>query len=129
MPNCPICGRELNRPPEDVRDWFRCDGCGTPLQVPPAFGRGLMWVSTMLLAVVIWILAYVGMRYLGMVFPGLELHIPMTMMTAIILGSYGWLVRRLWKTKFVRPRPCDPYSALGLSDEKAKMRGREWRRE
>jgi hypothetical protein len=62
----------------------------------------------MLLAAVIWVLVYIGMRYLGMVFPGLELHIPLAVMTGIVLGSYGWLGRRLWKTKLVNPRPCDP---------------------
>jgi hypothetical protein len=124
IPNCPICRHQLQKPPEDVRDWFRCENCGTPLQVPPLFGRVLLWASTMLLAVVIWVLAYVGMRYLGMVFPGLELHIPVAVMTGIVLGSYGWLVRRFWKTKLVNPRPCDPYSALNLSDQQTKMRGR-----
>jgi hypothetical protein len=56
----------------------------------------------------LWILAYIGMRYLGMVFPVLELHIPLAVMTGIVLGSYGWLARRLWKTRLVNPRPCDP---------------------
>ena len=108
MPKCPICRHQLQKPPEDVRDWFWCENCGTPLQVPPLFGRVLLWASTMLLAAVIWVLAYIGMRYLGMVFPGLELHIPLAVMTGIVLGSYGWLARRLWKTKLVNPRLCDP---------------------
>ena len=56
----------------------------------------------------LWILAYIGMRYLGMVFPVLELHIPLAVMTGIVLGSCGWLARRLWKTKLVNPRLCDP---------------------
>jgi hypothetical protein len=124
MPNCPICRHQLQKPPEDVRDWFRCENCGTPLQVPPLFGRVLLWASTLLLAALIWVLAYVGMRYLGMVFPGFELHLPMAVMTGIVLGSYGWLVRRFWKTKLVNPRPCDPYSTLNLSDQQTKMRGR-----
>lgn len=124
MPNCPICRAELREPPEDVRDWFRCEQCGTPLQVPPRFGRILLWISTMVCAVAIWISSYIGMRYLRMVFPGFELPIPMTLMTGIVLGSYAWLVRRLWKTKLVQPRPCDPYSSLRLSDERTKMRGR-----
>jgi len=124
MPNCPICRHQLQKPPEDVRDWFRCENCGTPLQVPPLFGRVLLWISTVLLAMAIWVLGYVGMRYLGMIFPGLELHIPMAVMTGIVLGSYGWLVRRLWKTRFVNPLPCDPYSTLNLSDQQTKMRGR-----
>src|ERR1700674_3523583 len=72
MPNCPICRHQLQEPPEDVRDWFLYENCGTPLQFPPLFGRLLLCASTLLLAAVIWVLAYVGMRYLGMVFPGLE---------------------------------------------------------
>ena len=124
MPNCPICRHQLQEPPEDVRDWFRYENCGTPLQFPPLFGRVLLCASTLLLAAVIWVLAYVGMRYLGMVFPGLELHSPMSVMTGIVLGSYGWLVRRFWKTKLVKPRPRDPYSALHLSDQQLKMRVR-----
>src|SRR5207249_11260139 len=48
MPNCPICRHQLQKPPEDVRDWFRCENCGTPLQVPPLFGRVLLWISTVL---------------------------------------------------------------------------------
>jgi len=124
MPICPICRHQLQEPPEDVRDWFRYENCGTPLQFPPLFGRVLLCASTLLLAAVIWVLAYVGMRYLGMVFPGLELHSPMAVMTGIVLGSYGWLVRRFWKTKLVKPRPRDPYSALHLSDQQLKMRVR-----
>jgi len=108
MPKCPICRHQLQKPPEDVRDWFRCENCGTPLQVPPLFGRVLLWASTMLLAAVIWVLAYIEMRYLGMVSRGLELHILLAVMTGIVLGSYGWLAGRLWKTKLVNPRPCDP---------------------
>jgi hypothetical protein len=92
--------------------------------VPQRFGKILFAVSTITLAVVIWILAYIGMRYLGMVFPGFELHIPATIMFGIVLGSYSWLVRWFWKTKLARPRPCDPYSSLGLSSEETKLRGR-----
>lgn len=124
MPNCPICQMELREPPEDVRDWFRCDNCGTPLQVPSQFGRILFWISTVVCLIVLWVFSYVGMRYLRMVFPGLELHLPLASMAAIVLGTYALLIRWLWKTKLVRPRPCDPYSALGLSDDRKKMRGR-----
>ena len=67
---------------------------------------------------------FIGMRSLGMVFPGLELHLPMAAMTGIVLGPYGWLVRRFWKTNLVNPGPCDLYSALNLSDHETKMRGR-----
>ncbi len=128
MPNCPICHYELQKPPEDIRDWFRCENCGTPLRVPPRFGRVLFAISTLALALVIWVLGYIGMRYLGMVFPGLEIHIPAVVMFGIVLGTYAWLVRRFWKTKLVQPRPCDPYSAMNLSDDRTKLRGREWRR-
>lgn len=125
-PKCPICHATLQEPPDDVRDWFRCNSCGTPLQISTIFGRILFWISTMLLAILIWILGYVGMRYLGMVFPGLELHIPVAVVTGVVLGSYAWLARKFWKSRLVRPRPCDPYSALNLSDTETKMRGRRW---
>jgi hypothetical protein len=90
MPNCPICRHELQEPPEDARDWFRCENCGTPLQVPPLFGRVLLWASTLFLAAIIWVLGYIGMLKLGMVFPSFELHISVAVMTGIVLGSYGW---------------------------------------
>jgi hypothetical protein len=45
MPDCPVCHHELEKPPEDIRDWFRCDNCGTPLQFPSTLGKMLYWIS------------------------------------------------------------------------------------
>lgn len=124
MPICPSCRHPLQNPPEDVRDWFRCENCGTPLKVPPFFGPLLLWASEILLAVGIWVLAHLGMRHLGKVAPGFEMYLSEFVLTGISLGLYGWLVRRFWKTKLVNPRPCDPYSSLNLSDQQTRMRSR-----
>ncbi|HKW65140.1 MAG TPA: hypothetical protein VJN89_21475 [Candidatus Acidoferrum sp.] len=124
MPTCPICQADLQKPPEDVRDWFRCDTCGTPLQVPSDFARLLLWISIVLGAVGTWVVGIIGAGYLRRIFPGMELHVPYAFMGAIVLGVYAVLVRWLWKTRLMRPKSCDPYSALGLSDDRKKTRGR-----
>ena|SRR5258707_11571906 len=118
MPNCPVCQYELQKPPDDVRDWFRCDNCGTPLQVPSILGKVLFGISTAVILLTFWTLPGILRRYFRIAdFP-----------TYLLLGSvtaiYGFLARLVWKTKLTRPRLYDPYSALNLSDNRKKLRGR-----
>jgi hypothetical protein len=117
MPHCPVCQNELEKPPDDVRDWFRCEQCGTPLQIPSVLGKILFCISTAVILVACWMLPFILRRYFRLPdFP-----------TYLILGSvaaiYGFLGRIVWKTKLTRPRPYDPYSSLNLSDERKKLRG------
>ncbi len=111
MPSCPVCGREQERSPDDVRDWFRCGNCQTALRVPPRFGGILLWVSVISALPLLWVTIYL--------FAFLRVHLPLHVqipLDAIVLAVYGILGRILWKTNLVRLRVYYPYSSLQLTD-------------
>ena len=118
MPNCPSCNHEIHRPPEDVREWFRCDNCGTPLQISSALSKTLYWTSIFGVFLIGIIFSFGSAKY----FPGHEF--PSYLLGGGILVVYGVLARLFWKTKLSRPRLHDPYSSLNLSDPRKKLRGR-----
>jgi hypothetical protein len=118
MPRCTVCQHELQKPPDDVRDWFRCEQCGTPLQIPSVIGKILFGISTAVLLVACWMLPIILRRYFQLT------DFPIYLMLGSIAAIYGFLGRIVWKTKLTRPRPYDPYSSLNLSDERKKLRGR-----
>jgi hypothetical protein len=114
MSICPVCQSELPKPPEDVREWFRCDQCGTPLQVPSTLGKILFGLSTLVPIIVA--------MYLSKWFAkGSRLVLYLS--EGLVAVVYAAAVRALWKTRFMNPCPCDPYSSLNLSDDRKKMRG------
>jgi hypothetical protein len=118
MGDCPNCHAELAKPPEDLREWFRCDKCGVPLEFPSGFAKLLYWAS--LLGV--FALAVVIQEVAGKYFPGREFFIYLA--DGCFLVVYGALARMFWKTKLSRPHLFDPYSSLNLSDSRKKLRGR-----
>jgi hypothetical protein len=118
MVDCPNCHAELPKPPEDVREWFRCDKCGVPLELPSGFAKLLYWTSIFGVLV----LAVIIEEVVGRRFPGRELFT--YLIEGCFLVVYGALARRFWKTKLSRPHVFDPYSSLNLSDMQKKLRGR-----
>jgi hypothetical protein len=125
MPKCPICRSDLQKPPEDVRDWFRCENCQTPLQVSARFGKVLFALSSMGVLVIYWTIEFFVLPYL----PKILWHVPYSgtfLFYSLPLVLYAALVRLFWKTKFAHARVFDPYSSLNLSDDKTKLRGRTY---
>ena len=123
MPLCPICQSDLQKPPEDVRDWFRCENCQTPLRVPPRFGKVLFVLSTFGALCLCWVLEYLAIHYRLKIL----MNVPAFMsflFYSLPLILYAALVRMFWTTRIARPRVFDPYSSLNLSDDRTKMRGR-----
>jgi len=121
MPVCPICRHELQKPPKDVRDWFRCEKCGTPLQVPSSLGKMLYWFSIFGVLLVSTTFPFLLRKYLeGREF---STYLLAGLLGGTILAVYAGLVRLLWNTKVSRLRPYDPYSSLNLSDARTKFRG------
>lgn len=118
MPICPVCRHELQKPPDDIADWFRCEQCGVPLKIPSVVAKVLFGASTAALLVVFWSLPFVSQRYFR------ELHFSGYLMLSFVTAVYGFLARLVWKTKLTQPRPYDPYSSLNLSDDRKKLRGR-----
>lgn len=121
MAVCPVCRHELQTPPKDIRDWFRCEKCGTPLQIPSGRTKMLYWFSVLGV-----LLASTTFPFLlGKYFEGREFTAYFTayLLGGTILATYAGLARFLWNTKFSRPRPYDPYSSLNLSDARTKFRG------
>ena len=117
MPTCPICQSQLQKPPEDIKDWFRCETCGTPLQVPPAIGKTFLAVSIGFFLALYYALAFFARNY-----P----HVSELFFYAVfgfITVIYTFLARLFWKTRLIRPSSHDPYSSLNLSDSRKKMRG------
>jgi hypothetical protein len=125
MPQCPICHSDLQKPPEDVRDWFRCENCQTPLRVPPPFGKVLFALSTFGALCIFWVLEYLAIHY-RFKSPGGIPFLFHFLFYSVPLVLYAALVRFLWMTKIARPHVFDPYSSLNLSDDKTKMRGRTY---
>lgn len=121
MPVCPICRHQLPKPPKDVRDWFRCEKCGTPLQVSSSLSKTLYWASIFGGLVLSAPLALLSMQY----FEGRELtmYFIAGLLGGAVLSVYAGLARFFWSTKFLRLRPCDPYGSLNLSDDPTKFRG------
>jgi hypothetical protein len=111
MPSCTVCNMEQDKPPDDVRDWFRCTNCQTALRVPPRFGGILLWISVVGALLVLWATIYL-LAFLRVRLP-LHIQIPLD---AVVLGVYGILGRFVWKTKLVRLRVYYPYSSLQLTD-------------
>ena len=125
MPTCPVCNSALPKPPEDVQDWFRCQGCGTPLQISTTIGKLLFGFSVAILLISFWTgfgLLHQVPRLNGLSVLGERLFVGS--MFTIVVGIYAFLVRLLWKSRLFQPRPCDPYSSLNLSDDRKKLRGR-----
>lgn len=118
MPNCPSCHHELQNVPEDVRDWFRCESRGVPLQLSSALTKTLYWSSLVAVLVV----GVIPLIFSMALFEGMDSQF--YMLGGCILVVYGWLARFFWKTKLSRPRLYDPYSSLNLSDNRKKLRGR-----
>jgi hypothetical protein len=118
MSTCPNCQHELQRPPEDVQEWFRCDQCGIPLQLPSSHSKTLYWLSIFGVLLVATISPFLSRKY----FPAHEF--PTYLLGSCIVAIYGGLARLFWKTKLSRPRLFDPYSSLDLSDSREKLRGR-----
>lgn len=123
MPNCPKCNFRLGSPPDDIQDWFRCENCHTPLRVPSELGRILFFVSSFGVLLVCWTFEYYGIRYNWRIFR-LVPEALQFLFYGLPLIFYGGLARLVWKTKVSAPRVYDPYSALNLSDDKTKLRGR-----
>jgi hypothetical protein len=121
MPDRPNCHYELSQPPKDVREWFRCDNCGVPLQVPSGFAKMLYWLG---IAVAV-VLTLLGSEVVGRNFRGRES--PVYLIEICIGVLFGVLARLLWKTRLSQPRLYDPYSALNLSDAAKQLRGRSYR--
>ena len=121
MPVCPICGYELQNRPKDVRDWFRCENCGTPLRVPSSLSKTLYWFSILGGVFLSLPLTLFSIRY----FQGRELstYFLAGLLGVTILAVYAALARLFWNTKFNCPKPFDPYSSLNLSDARTKSRG------
>jgi len=121
MPVCPICGHELQKPPKDVRDWFRCEKCGTPLRMHSSLSKTLYWFSILGGLLLSLPLALFSIRY----FQGRELSMFFLagLLGGTILAVYAALARLFWNTKFTCPKPFDPYSSLNLSDARTKSRG------
>jgi hypothetical protein len=121
MTVCPVCRHELQTPPKDMRDWFRCEKCGTPLRVPSSRSKMLYWFSIfgVLLA------ATTFPFLLGKYIEGREFttYFIAGLLGGTVLAVYAGLARFLWNTKFSPPRPYDPYSSLNLSDGCTKFRG------
>ena len=123
MPNCPKCNFLLSAPPDDIQDWFRCENCHTPLRLPSELGRILFFGSTFGVLVVFWTIEFLGMRHNWRIFK----LIPAAsnfLLYGLPLVIYGALTRLVWNTKLTTPKVYDPYSALNLSDDKTKLRGR-----
>lgn len=117
MQTCPSCRHEFQKPPEDIRDWFRCDQCGIPLRLASAFSKSLYWVSILVVLLVGIIPLFLS---LGDIFEGADYQF--YLLGGCILAVYGGLARLFWKTKLSRPRLYDPYSSLNLSDAQKKFR-------
>ena len=124
MPKCPICKSNLHKPPEDVQEWFRCEVCGTPLQISTKLGKILFGLSVALLLIACWsafTLVPHLLRLKGLSEIGINIFVGSA--AAIVPAIYAFLIRHLWNSKLFQPRPCDPYSSLNLSDACKKMRG------
>ena len=121
MAVCPICRHELQKPPKDIRDWYRCEKCGTPLQIPSLRSKMLYWFSIFGVLLVSITFPF----FLGKYIEGREFttYFIASLLGGTILALYAGLARLLWNTKFSRPRPYDPYSSLNLSDARTKFRG------
>ncbi len=104
MPLCPLCNCELGKPPEDAREWFRCQNCGGALKAPSGLANVLFWVSI-----------FASGRF-GLVSPDGEL-------SSSLAGTiYAALIRFFWKANLLRPQPYSPYSSLGLTDSNRNPR-------
>jgi len=117
MQSCPSCRYELQKPPQDVRDWFRCDQCGTPLRLASTFTKTLYWVSILAVVLVGFIPLFLSVANM---FEDTEYQF--YVLGVCILAVYGGLARLFWKTRLSRPRLYDPYSSLNLSDAQRKLR-------
>ena len=128
MPNCPVCNSTLLKPPDDVQDWFRCQTCGTPLQISTTVGKIIFCASIAILFISFW--AITELVPLIPLIPVLSrfskagFNLVMDASIVLVSAIYAILVRLLWKSSLFQPRPCDPYSLLNLSDDRKKMRGR-----
>lgn len=111
MPTSPVCRHDLQKPPDDLGEWFGCEQCGVPLKVPSALATVLFGISTTVLLVAFWRLPLLSQRYFR------ELHFPGYLMLGFVTTIYGFLARLVWKTRLAQPRLHDPYSSLNLSDE------------
>jgi len=115
----------LLKPPEDARDWFRCQTCGTPLQLPLFSGKLLFALSVGAPLALIWDFPFLDMRLSDFRTWSGILHEATNFVIFLAIATiYGYVVRLLWKSKLFQPRPCDPYSSLNLSSERMKMRGK-----
>src|ERR1700740_956636 len=121
MPVCPICRHELQKPPKDIRDWFRCEKCGTPLQVPYSLSKTLYWFSILGVLLVSTTFPFLLRKYIeGREF---STYLLAGLLGGTILAVYAGLARLFWNTKVSRLRPYDPYSSLNLSDARNKFPG------
>ena len=122
MHRCPRCHLPLEKPPEDLQEWFRCENCNTPLRVPSKVGRILFFVSSFGVLVVCWTLEYYGLRYNPRIFRFVPESLQF-LFYSLPLFLYAWLGRLIWRTKIGAPRVYDPYSSLNLSSDR-RLRGR-----
>lgn len=121
MPVCPICAHELQKPPKDVRDWFRCEKCGTPLQLHSSLSKMLYWSRIFGVLLVSSTFPLLVGKYLeGREFSA---YLLACVLGATILALYAASARLLWNTRFSNPRPHDPYTSLNLSNGQTKFRG------
>jgi len=123
MPHCPKCNFLLCSPPDDIQDWFRCENCHTPLRLPSELGRILFFVSTFGVLVVFWTIESFGIRHNWRIFKLIPEGFDF-LLYGFPLVIYGALIRLVWNTKLTALKVYDPYSALNLSDDKTKLRGR-----
>ena len=97
MPLCPLCNCDLGKPPEDAREWFRCQNCGGALKAPSGLAQVLFWVSI-----------FASGRF-GLVPLDGEF-------SSSVAGTiYAALTSFFWKANLLRPESYSPYSSLGLT--------------
>lgn len=122
MQNCPNCNFPINRPPDDIQEWFRCEHCHTPLRVPSELGRILFLVSAFGVLIGGSVIEVYVAHHHWRIFKWFPEGFQFFSYT-ILLVFYGALIRLVWKTKLGAPKIYDPYSSLNLSDDKTKLRG------
>jgi hypothetical protein len=93
------------------------------LRLPSELGKILFFISTFGVLVVFWTIESFGIRHNWRIFKLIPEAFNF-LLYGFPLVIYGALIRLVWNTQLTAPKVYDPYSALNLSDDKTKLRGR-----
>src|SRR5260370_12454338 len=90
MNACSVCGYGIERSPDSLGDWFRCEICRTPLRAKSGYS-----IATRVISVSAAILVVVtSLDFLAKLKLAIDLEIDLVV---IILAVEAWLARFLWR--------------------------------